>query len=70
MSTGNDSKQQRTALVTGSSNGIGESVVKELAKLNYKLVVTGRNPDDISRVAKECAALSPSGTKVSVAAIE
>ena len=55
----------KTALVTGSSSGIGEAIVKQLAKLNFKLVVTGRNESDISRVAEECRRLSPSGLKVS-----
>lgn len=58
-------QRQKTALVTGSSNGIGEAIVKQLAKLDYKLVVTGRNLDDIARVAQECARLSPSRSKVS-----
>lgn len=51
---------RRTALVTGSSNGIGEAVVKELAKLDFKLVVTGRSAADIKRVADDCELLSPS----------
>lgn len=59
------SKTQRNAIVTGSSNGIGEAVAKGLAKLDYKLVVTGRDKDDIRRVADECCRLSPSGLKVS-----
>lgn len=63
MTTNNEN--HRTALVTGSSNGIGEAVVKKLAELDYKLIVTGRNEQDISRVARECANLSPSKLKVS-----
>uniref|UniRef100_A0A6G1SMA5 Granaticin polyketide synthase putative ketoacyl reductase 2 n=1 Tax=Aceria tosichella TaxID=561515 RepID=A0A6G1SMA5_9ACAR len=63
--TGNDSKGEdtlrwRTALVTGSSNGIGEAIVKQLAGLDFKLVVTGRSSEDIKRVADECELLSPS----------
>ena len=57
--------EQRTALVTGSSNGIGEAIAKQLAKLNYKLVVTGRDARDIKRVADQCAAISSNRTKVS-----
>lgn len=56
----------RCALVTGSSNGIGEAVVKALAAKNYKVVVTGRDRDDIRRVADECTRLSPGRIKVSV----
>lgn len=55
---------KRTALVTGSSNGIGEAIVKLLASQDYRLVVTGRNEADISRVAAECKLLSPSKLQV------
>jgi NAD(P)-dependent dehydrogenase (short-subunit alcohol dehydrogenase family) len=51
---------KRAALVTGSSSGIGEAIVRELAKLDFKLVVTGRSAPDIKRVADECERLSPS----------
>lgn len=50
----------KTALVTGSSNGIGEAIVQHLAKLDYKLVVTGRDKTDINRVASACELVSPS----------
>lgn len=58
-------ESQKCALVTGSSNGIGEAIVKQLAKLDYKLVVTGRDEEDIKRVALDCFKLSPSKLKVS-----
>lgn len=58
-------QEQKCALVTGSNNGIGESIVLALARLDYKLVVTGRNGADVTRVAKLCADQSPSGSKVS-----
>lgn len=57
---------QKCALVTGSSNGIGEAIVLALAKLDYKLVVTGRSRSDVSRVAALCADQSPSKSKVSL----
>lgn len=63
--SGSSEGQHRTALVTGSSNGIGEAVAQELAKLDYRLVVTGRCGADVSRVAQSCAQLSPSNSKVS-----
>lgn len=56
---------KKTALVTGSSNGIGESIAKALAKLDYALIITGRDQSDIKRVADECLKLSPSKLKVS-----
>lgn len=31
-----------------------------LARLDYKLIITGRSKDDITRVANQCAHLSPS----------
>lgn len=55
--------EKKCALVTGSSNGIGEAIVKQLSKLDYKLVVTGRDENDIKRVAEECAKLSPTKQK-------
>lgn len=61
-----DQQNRRTALVSGSSNGIGEAVAKGFAKLDYELVITGRNVNDIKRVADECAKLSPSKRKVSL----
>lgn len=54
---------RRTALVTGSSNGIGEAIVKRLAALDFRLVVTGRLRADIERVAGDCQRLSPSGER-------
>lgn len=51
---------KRCALVTGSSSGIGEAIVRDLARLDWKLVVTGRSGADIKRVADACASLSPS----------
>lgn len=59
---------KRTALVTGSSNGIGEAIVKQLAQLDYKLVVTGRSASSIARVAELCGQLSPSKSRVSTGA--
>jgi len=51
------------ALVTGSSSGIGEGIVKLLSILGANVVVTGRKAEDVSRVAKECQDLSPQKLK-------
>ncbi len=41
----------RTALVTGSSNGIGEAIARVLAASGAEVVVSGRNPDRAGAVA-------------------
>jgi len=51
-------------LVTGSSSGIGEGIVKLFSLLGAQVVVTGRNVTGIARVAKEVQELSPKGLKV------
>ena len=41
---------KKIALVTGGSNGIGLEVVKGLLKKNYKLLVVGRNKENIDQI--------------------
>lgn len=57
---------EKVALVTGSSSGIGEATVKLLAKRGYKVVITGSKAEKVSRVAQECAALSPKNFQVRI----
>ncbi|CAG2100198.1 unnamed protein product [Medioppia subpectinata] len=54
----------KVVLVTGSSSGIGEGIVKLFAILGANVVVTGRNETEIQRVAKEVLELSPKKLKV------
>ena len=54
----------KVALVTGSSSGIGEGIVKVLSLLGAQVVITGRNATEIERVAEECQQLSPKKLKV------
>ncbi|CAG2117096.1 unnamed protein product [Medioppia subpectinata] len=49
----------KVVLVTGSSSGIGEGIVKLFAYLGAKVVVTGRNVSRIHTVAQEAQQLSP-----------
>ncbi|CAG2107913.1 unnamed protein product [Medioppia subpectinata] len=49
----------KVVLVTGSSSGIGESVVKLFSALGANVVVTGRKADRVNRVAQEAQQLSP-----------
>ena len=54
----------KVVLVTGSTSGIGESIVKLFSTLGAKVVVTGRRKQEIRRVAKEAQELSPNNYTV------
>lgn len=47
------SEQQKVALITGASKGIGKSVAIGLAKLGYKVVLTSRDQNNLKKVEKE-----------------
>lgn len=49
--------QGKRALVTGSSAGIGEACVKELARERAHVVVHGRNSKELARVVQEITSL-------------
>jgi 3-oxoacyl-[acyl-carrier protein] reductase len=51
-----------TALVTGASRGIGKSIAKKLAELNYNLILIARSESGLKQVATE---IENSGSKVS-----
>ncbi|MGA1439640.1 MAG: SDR family NAD(P)-dependent oxidoreductase, partial [Ilumatobacteraceae bacterium] len=52
----------RTALVTGSTRGLGWAIARKLADRGAHVVVTGRSPDD---VAARVAELGASGGSAS-----
>ena len=54
----------KVILVTGSSSGIGEGIVKLFSILGANVVITGRKEADVHRVAQEVQALSPLKLKV------
>ena len=54
----------KVVLVTGSSSGIGEAIVKLFSILGANVVITGRNATEIKRVSKEVIDLSPNKLKV------
>jgi 2-hydroxycyclohexanecarboxyl-CoA dehydrogenase len=43
----------RTALVTGSTGGIGAAIASRLAADGYEVVINGRHPESVERKAKE-----------------
>jgi len=49
MSTLND----KTAVVTGSTRGIGRSIAEALAQQGARVVVSGRNPEDVGQTVRE-----------------
>ncbi|SFS55441.1 SDR family NAD(P)-dependent oxidoreductase [Paenibacillus sp. BC26] len=47
------SLHNKTAIITGSTSGIGEATAYKLAELGAKVLVTGRDPERGSKVAAE-----------------
>lgn len=45
--------KDKTALVTGSSSGIGEGIAKCLAREGVRVMLHGRNQSELKRIAKE-----------------
>ena len=56
----------KVVLVTGSSSGIGEGIVKLFSLLGAQVVVTARKAADVKRVAQEVQQLSPQKLKVRI----
>ncbi len=54
----------KVVLITGSSSGIGEGTAILFSKLGANVVITGRNAQNVKRVAKLCQSVSPKGLKV------
>lgn len=44
---------QKTALITGGTKGIGLEVVKGLLREKYKIIVVGRNKENIDKINRE-----------------
>jgi NAD(P)-dependent dehydrogenase (short-subunit alcohol dehydrogenase family) len=62
----------KTALVTGSTRGIGRVIAERLAEEGATVVVTGRNEDDVKKVVRELelAGTSAVGLAADLASVE
>ena len=49
----------KTALITGTSRGLGLSVARELAHRGWHLIIDARNAEPLTRVQAELAAVTP-----------
>jgi NAD(P)-dependent dehydrogenase (short-subunit alcohol dehydrogenase family) len=47
-------KEKQTALVSGASRGIGRQIAISLAKMNYKILLTGRDQDKLKETMNLC----------------
>ncbi|MNE27171.1 putative ketoacyl reductase [compost metagenome] len=55
-----ESTNEKHALITGASSGIGYELAKIFAKENYNLVLVGRNEETLNQTAREIAQFSGS----------
>ena len=53
----------KVVLITGASSGIGAETAVDFSKLDAKLVITGRNKENLEKVAKQCEENSRSNLK-------
>ena len=51
--------KNKTALVTGSTRGIGKAIAFELAREGVHVLINGRNNDDVERTVAEIQAAFP-----------
>lgn len=63
--------QGKTALITGSSRGLGAATARHLARWGAKVIVTYREKaDEAARVAAECSSETPGASSIHLDLIE
>src|SRR5260370_14810024 len=67
MNTSSRTFQNKVALVTGSTRGIGRAIAKMLLTEGASVAVCGRNPDAVTRSVAELATDAPGKVKGKVA---
>jgi glucose 1-dehydrogenase len=55
ISNGNNGNNDRVAVVTGSSMGIGRAIAREFARKGYCVVLNSRDEEDLNRAAQDIA---------------
>src|SRR5690349_25160974 len=66
----NDLMQNKTALVTGASSGIGEATAERLAKAGYKVYGTSRRGTQAGKQSFDILALDMTSDESVVAAVQ
>ncbi|XP_076371861.1 3-oxoacyl-[acyl-carrier-protein] reductase FabG-like isoform X2 [Tachypleus tridentatus] len=54
---------QKVAIITGATSGIGRATAVLFSRLGAKLALTGRNQENLAKSAEECEAVSPHNLK-------
>jgi NADP-dependent 3-hydroxy acid dehydrogenase YdfG len=54
----------KVVLVTGSTSGLGETIIKLFSSLGARVVITGLNETRLKKVGEEVTKLSSQGLKV------
>lgn len=49
---------KKTIIVTGATKGIGKAIVLKLSQLGHRLMLVGRNENELKQIADECKALN------------
>src|SRR5690625_6539292 len=57
--TGQDTTQQRTAVVTGASSGIGRETAAQLADLGWRVIAIARSEDTLAELAEQTPGIEP-----------
>ncbi|XP_066248688.1 3-oxoacyl-[acyl-carrier-protein] reductase FabG-like [Euwallacea similis] len=58
----------KVVIITGASSGIGAATAQHFAKLGASLTLTGRNKENLQKVASECTTIAGSKTPLLITA--